>query len=439
MQRIEGARASTPLSATVLSRRSLLGAVAAAGATAGLAGCGSGGGSGGSSELNVLFMKQAGYSADDIKAMTKAFQKANPKITVHPTFVAYEALHDKIVAAAPAGTYDVVLIDVIWPTEFATKKMIRDVTKRFPSSWDSEIFQGALKTGEYKNHYYGVPWILDTKYLYFNDTMLKDAGLAKTDLRTWDGVVKAAKRLKKSGVAEHPLIWSWSQAEAVICDYATLLGAFGGRFLDGQGMPAFNTGGGLKALEFMQMTLDSGLSNPNSTQSLEDDVLKVFSSGKAAIAENWTYMYNNANDPKQSQVSGDVAIAHTPAGPSGKAPGVNGSMALAISTGTDKVDLAWKYVKSLTSKKTQDRFAEHSLPVWKSSYEDPEVTKTAPAVVKVAKTQLPDMILRPQVPSYNAISQHLQVEIQNALLGKKSAKKALDDAAASARELLKKS
>ena len=37
--------------------------------------------------------------------------KANPDIKVDNTLVAYEALHDKIVTAAPAGTYDVVLMD----------------------------------------------------------------------------------------------------------------------------------------------------------------------------------------------------------------------------------------------------------------------------------------------------------------------------------------
>ena len=41
----------------------------------------------------------------------------------------------------------------------------------------------------------------------------------------------------------------------------------------------------------------------------------------------------------------------------------------------------------------------------------------------------PDMILRPQVPNYNSASQQLQVEIQNALLGKKDAQQALNDAA----------
>jgi multiple sugar transport system substrate-binding protein len=49
--------------------------------------------------------------------------------------------------------------------------------------------------------------------------------------------------------------------------------------------------------------------------------------------------------------------------------------------------------------------------------------------VSVAKTQLPNMILRPQVTNYNAASQALQVQIQNALLGKKTPQEALNAAA----------
>ena len=70
--------------------------------------------------LNALFMKQAAYSEDDVRAMTADFEKANPGIKVNLEFVPYEALHDKIVAAQGAGSsgYDVVLFDVIWPAEF---------------------------------------------------------------------------------------------------------------------------------------------------------------------------------------------------------------------------------------------------------------------------------------------------------------------------------
>jgi multiple sugar transport system substrate-binding protein len=414
-----------------LSRREFLGLGAAGTGLLLFGGCGAGEGSS-SGTLNALFMKQAAYSDTDIKSMTEQFQKQNPGIKVDLTFVAYEALHDKIVAAAPAGTYDTVLVDVIWPAEFASKKMIVDVTDRFPESERSKIFAGALKTTEYDGQYYGVPWILDTKYFFYNKKMLGQAGVSPPD--TWDGVVAAARVLKSKGVVEYPLVWSWAQAEALICDYTTLLGAYGGQFFDESGKPAFNSGGGLQALEFMRMTLDEKLSNPASLESIEDEVRRIVSQGEAAMALNWTYMYALANDPNESQVAGQIDIAHTPKGPAG-APGVNGSMGLAIANGSQNQDAAWKYIKFMTSQNVQNQYAKLSLPIWKSSYDQQEVIQALPQVVPIAKEQLNDMILRPVVPQYNEVSHTLQVEIQQALSGEKSPKQALDDAAKDVAEM----
>jgi multiple sugar transport system substrate-binding protein len=430
-----------------IDRRRFLGLTAAAGASLTLSACGVGGGDSGGGDaggegdgtgtINALFMKQAGYSEDDVRAMTDEFQKANPNIKVTPEFVAYEALHDKIVAAAPAGTYDVVLIDVIWPAEFAKKRIVADVSDRYPANWKQDMYGGALTTAEFEGKFYGVPWILDTKYLYVNKAQLDKAGVSIDQLGTWDGVVEAARALKSKGVVKYPLIWSWSQAEAIVCDYAQLLGAFGGSFLDAGGKPAFNTGGGVQALEFMQTTLKEGLTNPASTESLEEDVRKTFSNGDASMALNWTYMYGLANDPKESKVVGQVEIVQTPAGPSSKRPGVNGSMALSITTGTRKAAAAWKYIEYLTSQAVQNKYSKSSLPVWKAAYDDPSVQQTNPATVAAAKTQLNDLILRPTVASYNSISQQLQVELLKALANNgtgKPAQQALDDAAKAASE-----
>ena len=423
------------------SRRAFLAAGGALGLGAFLTACGVGGGSdqgsagSGKGNIRALFMQQAGYSEDNIREMTSAFQKANSDIEVTADFVSYEALHDKIVAAAPAGTYDVVLIDVIWPAEFGTKSIVADVTAKWPDSWKQQMLGGAVATPQYDSKFYGVPWILDTKYLFYNAAHLQKAKVDPGQLDTWDGVMQAARSLKSSGVVKYPLIWSWQQAEALICDYAQLLGAFGGSFLDDSGQPAFNQEGGVQALEFMRQSVVDGLSNPTSAQSLEEDVRRVFSAGQASMALNWTYMYGMANDPGESQISGDVQVLQTPAGTSGR-PGVNGSMALAVAAGSQNQAAAWKYVTYLTSQPVQDKYALSSLPVWKSSYDDPVVVKSNPAVVQQAKKQLGDLILRPQVENYNAISQALQAEIQKALLDQKTAQQALDDAASQASSLL---
>jgi multiple sugar transport system substrate-binding protein len=186
--------------------RAVAGLALAATAALTLSACsvtGAGGSSGGEGDgtgtINALFMKQAGYSESDVNAMIKDFEAKNPKITVKPTFVAYEALHDKIVTSAPAGTYDVVHLDVIWPAEFASKNIITDVTKRFPSSWKSEMLGGALSSAEYKGKYYGVPWGPSTKLFFYNKTMLAKVGATADDVKTWDGVLAVAKKLKDAG------------------------------------------------------------------------------------------------------------------------------------------------------------------------------------------------------------------------------------------------
>ena len=244
--------------------------------------------------LNALFMAQAAYSEADVRAMTEAFTKANPDVKVNLEFVPYEGLHDKtVLAQGSGGGYDVVLFDVIWPAEYATNKVLVDVSSRITDDMKKGVLPGAWTTVQYEGAYYGMPWILDTKYLFYNKEILEKAGI-KAPPKTWDELAEQAKIIKDKGLLATPITWSWSQAEAVICDYTTLVSAYGGKFLDG-GKPAFQADGGLDALKYMVSSYTSGISNPNSKEFLEEDVRKVFENGEAAFALNWTYMYNLAN------------------------------------------------------------------------------------------------------------------------------------------------
>lgn len=385
--------------------------------------------------LNALFMAQAAYSEDDIRNMTKDFEAANPGVKVNVELVPYEALHDKIVLSQSANGYDVVLYDVIWPAEFAQYNLLEDVTDRIDQKTRDSILKGAWTTVEYKDKYYGMPWIADTKFLFYNRDMLKKAGFDQPP-HTWAELEKQAKAIKDKGIVDYPIVWSWSQSEAAICDYTTLLSSMGGKFLDADGKPAFNKGGGLKALQYMVNTIDEGITNPHSREYLEEDVRRVFSSGQAAFALNWGYMYNLANDPKESQVAGKVGIAPAP-GTEGisKASAVNGSMGLGIPTKSKHKDEAWKYITYLTSEKVQDKYAKLSLPVWKASYSNPEVLKGQEPFVNAAKTSFAVMAPRPTMASYQEASAALQEALQNAMLGNEKPAAALDEAAETVSDL----
>lgn len=384
-------------------------------------------------QINALFMTQAAYSENDIRAMTSDFEKQHPDVKVNLEFVPYEALHDKIVAARGAGGngYDVVLFDAIWPAEFSRFDLLQDVSSRIAADEREKIFPGAMNTVVYQGKTLGMPWILDTKYLYYNKAMLDKAGI-KTPPASWQQVMDDAKVLKEKGIVKYPLVWSWSQAEALVCDYTTLVSGFGGSFYQ-NGKLDFSTPASLKAVTLMKTSLDQGLSNPASREYLEEDVRKAFSNGDAAFALNWTYMYNMANDPKQSKVAGDVGIVPAPGDTPDKPGAVNGSMGLGIAKASQHPEEAWQYIHYLTSQPVQDKYAKLSLPVWKASYQDPAVAKGQESLIAAADKSLNVMLSRPETADYSRLSNTLQQQLQSVLQGKATpdvALKAVDTSAA---------
>lgn len=385
--------------------------------------------------LNALFMTQAAYSEKDIRAMTQAFKQAHPDVQVNLEFVPYEALHDKIVAARGAGGngYDVVLFDAIWPAEFSKFDLLQDVSSRISAEQKAAIFPGAMNTVVYNGKTLGMPWILDTKYLYYNKAMLAKAGITALP-QTWQQVMDDARVIKQKNIVNYPLVWSWSQAEALVCDYTTLVSGFGGAFYH-NGKLDFTSPASLQAVKLMKSSLDEGLSNPASREYLEEDVRKAFSNGDAAFALNWTYMYNMANDPNQSKVAGQVGIMPAPGDAPGKAGAVNGSMGLGIATGSTHPEQAWQYISYMTSQPVQTQYATLSLPIWKRAYQDPAVTKNQESLIAAANTSLNVMLSRPETAEYSRLSSTLQQQLQQVLVGSATPEAALQTVNKSAARL----
>ena len=382
--------------------------------------------------LNVLLMQQAAYSASDIQAMDDAFTKQYPNITINPELVSYDSLHDKIVTAQVGGNgkYDVVLMDTPWPAELVAANIVSDITSKIPADFLSGVFDSAWTAAKYNGKTYGVPWINDTKFFFYNSDMFSKAGLTATP-KTWDEVEADAKAIKAAGIVKYPITASWKQAEAVICDWTQLAAAFGGSdFVDANGKALFNQGGGLAALTFMKKLLDEGLVDPASLSQTEDDVNSVVSAGQAAMALNWTYGLSVMNAPSKSTVAGKIKVAPSPGEGSVTTSGVNGGMSLAVTTTTKHPNEALAYALFMASEKSQEMDVANALPMWKASFDDPNVTKNNPDLFAAAKIEFAGLVARPVVPYYTKLSNALQDAIQQALLGKKTPQQALDDVAA---------
>ncbi|MHB1252592.1 MAG: ABC transporter substrate-binding protein, partial [Candidatus Humimicrobiaceae bacterium] len=278
--------------------------------------------------LSCLFMSQAGYSEEDIRNITNSFMQLNPNIKVNLTFVAYENLHDKIVTSASAGAdgYDTILIDTVWPAEFASAGFLLDITDKITSEMKNDIWPAALKAVIWEDKIYGMPWLNDVEYFYYNEKMLKEAGF-NAPPKTWTELIEQSKVLKEKGIVEYPFIDEWAQEEALTAQYTQYLYAFGGEFFDKDLNPLFNQGGGLKALEFMVENTKNGFINPASIESSWEACRNVISQGNAAFALNFTYMWGLVNNPDESKVAGDVKIGLMP-GESAVSATLNGGMGI---------------------------------------------------------------------------------------------------------------
>ncbi|NLF65561.1 MAG: extracellular solute-binding protein [Chloroflexi bacterium] len=398
--------------------------------------------------VRVLTMQQAGPTPEEMNAIVDSFNETQPGIVVQIDYVSYDALHDKIVTsmASSPPAYDVILVDDIWYAEFADSGYLWDVTDLVGDETISNIFDSAWGISTVDGRIYGMPWLLDAKYFFYNEALLSEAGFDAPP-RTWEELVAQSQAIKEQGIVEYPIVWSWAQAEAAICDLVTLLQGNGSGFVDDQGNPIFNDEAGVEALAWMVDTVNQGISNPASISYVEEDVRNVFSSGNAVFATNWLYMYELADlDPAESQITGDVRMALMPVFEEQLAAGVdsatiNGSMGFSVVAGSPNAEAAWEYVKYLTSEAIQMQYASHLLPVWETAYEGEnletlaEMNPATEATVPMFSEQFPYAHVRPKVPFYPEASKTLQLAMQRALTGQASPQEALDEAAATWNEL----
>lgn len=391
--------------------------------------------------LRLIGMQQAGMTPEEMNAVIQEFEAAHPGVRIEATYVAYDALHDKLVTSiSPARpAYDIVLVDDIWFPKFAEAGWLLDVTDRIPAEMRRDVFPAAWDIVTYKGRQWGLPWLLDQKYFFYNADILKQAGLTEPPA-TWEELVEQARVIKQKGLVEYPIVWSWAQIEALICDWVTLLYGNGGEFFDAAGNPRFNSPAGVEVLEWMVRTLRDGITNPASLSSGEEEVRNVFSQGKAAFALNWVYMYDLTNDPAESKIVGSTRMALIPVFEKARQAGIasatiNGSMGFAVTARSPYPKEAFDFILYLTSRGVQRRYAAHVTPMWQSLYEDEAMLQEHPVTLRMFQKQFPYSHVRPKVPYYTELSKAIQVALHEALTGRKTPKQALDDATARVREI----
>jgi multiple sugar transport system substrate-binding protein len=383
--------------------------------------------------LHVLMVHEIVYADQSVDQMDAAFEKLHPNIHIQMDFVSYDELHDKIVTdqIGGSGTYDAVVMDNIWPAEFAQADIVRNITTHIPASYKAGTYPLVWKAATYKGQIYGVPWGgIAMEHLFYNKKMLKAAGIAQPP-STWTQLMTDSEILKSKGIVKYPYAATYAQSESLIETWAQLAGAFGATSLtSASGSPTFNKGPALEALEYMRQMMAKGLTNPASLSFDFDDINNTMASGQAAFALQWDYGYPAMNDPSSSKEVGNIDYALSPGEGNVPTSASDGDLSLAITAHSKYPAEALEYALYMSSLGVQNKYAAQATPMWKSSFTTPSVVKTNPLLFKTIAEGVGHIIERPQVPYYTALSNALQVAIQEALQGKESPQKALNSVVA---------
>lgn len=360
-----------------------------------------------------------------IEKIGAAFEQENG-VKVEFITTDYNSLHDKVVTSLAGGNanVDIVLVDTVWTSEFAKAGFVESLTPYVEGDLKDKIVPISYDQRVIDNNLYAFPVSNEGKFLYYNEKMLKDGGFDAPP-KTWDELVHMAKDLKAKGIAKHGIVWGWTQAEGLICDYTLLVESFGGKFQDDQGNWVFNEGGGLEALEFMVNSLkDKDFTDPSSTTLNDGTVLNAYAAGGIPFMMNWSFAVNALKDNK------DIKLAYIP-GVEGKSESatVTGGGALGIAKTSKNKDWAWKLIDFINQKRSDIIVNDYigSLPVWKDLINNEALLQKYPDLEMMTK-QFDYAVNRPNIAGYSDWSHIMQVAVTSALAGEKSPKEALDDA-----------
>ncbi|MFI6940936.1 sugar ABC transporter substrate-binding protein [Streptomyces sp. NPDC050418] len=373
-------------------------------------------------EAAAAFKKKTGA---DVKVEYQQWATANRKFT---TAIAGGA--DQVPDVAEVGT--------TWVPQFAETKALVDVTAEVEKSGLSDdLVEGLKDAGTLDGKQYGMPWYAGVRsILYRKDIFEKHKIKPPT---TWKELQEAAKTLKE----KEPKLISFPVAGGAEMFAAPFIWGAGGELAKQEGdtwKSAINSPEALKGIEFYTDLATKDKVSPAKVNTwTEKEVGDAWKKGQIAmsISGNWTPKAFVDENPELKDKLGAVPI-----------PGPDGGMSRSFLGGsylstfdTDKKDLAWEFVKLLTTGEFAAKWAEQTnyFPGQNSELEK-VAAKKDPLVEPFAQQMLEAGATVPKTESYGKIqaAQVVPGMIQAIITGKSSVKEAADKAAQQMDEIFAK-
>jgi sn-glycerol 3-phosphate transport system substrate-binding protein len=378
-----------------------------------------------------------GYVAD--------FMKENPDVTVKPVYAGgYVDTLTKAVTATKAGqgpqmalvlavdAYSLVDDELLVPFDSVA-------TSEADKAWLKSFYPAFLANGTIDGHVWGVPFQRSTIVAYWNKDIFKEVGLdPEKGPSTWEetaawttrALQREGDRVTRWGIEIPGDGFTYWLYQAMVAEAGGELAGDNGR------KTFFNSAAAVDGLQFWLDLMTKHKSHPPGITAW-GTAPRDFLEGRAAViwhtTGNLTNIKNNAKFP--------FGVAMLPAHKRRGSPTGGGNFHLFKGANASQQAACLRFLRWVTS---PERAAQWSMDTgYVAARPDAWETPAMKAYVAgfpqaaVARDQLPFAVAELSTHDNQRVTQALDDELQAALLGKKGAKAALDDAQAGATRILK--
>jgi len=232
--------------------------------------------------------------------------------------------------------------------------------------------------------------------------------------------------------------------EAITGRFYEMLVAEGGSLFDDKWNPTFNSEAGQRALQWFVDLYKSKAVPVGVPNYLWDDTGLGFASGSVAMNLDWAGWAAFFNNPENSKIAGDIGLVRAPKGSGGKRTGWSGSHTFSITEACEDKLAAASLITFLTSYEGQMVEARRGLLPTRTQVWDDVIEENRGSgntfmvnVFETYKTSMSeDAFTPPLIAEWIEVSNQIWPELQAAIVGEKSVKEALDDAADGAKEVM---
>lgn len=226
------------------------------------------------SEVEIWYYWETVKHQEALNYLIEKYNESQSDVKVTAKYVPFADFKKQLSIGATADELpDIVIIDSPDHASYATMGIFADLTGRFDTS---TYYDGPVASCTIDGKLYGIPADVNCLGLYYNEDMLKEAGVEVPT--TWDELKAAAVALTKDNVTG--LAFCSLPNEEGTFNFAPWLWSTGATSYD------INNENGIRALTFVKDLVDSGAMSKECINWTQGDVMNQFISGNVAMMIN---------------------------------------------------------------------------------------------------------------------------------------------------------